>query len=185
MDILAAFGLSASAGLNAYIPLLIVSLLAKFTDLIVLSEPWRAMESWWVIGVLVVLSAIEFFTDKIPAVNHINDAIQTFIRPTAGAILFAASAQVVTDINPIISIIAGLLVAGTVHAVKSVVVRPAITATTAGLGEAPVSFLEDGISTVLSVLSIALPSVVGVILILLAILIIWWLVRRSSRVRSR
>lgn len=185
MDILAAFGLSASAGLNAYIPLLIVSFLAKFTDLIVLSEPWNAMESWWVIGALIVLSVIEFFTDKIPAVDHINDAIQTFIRPTAGAILFAASAQVVTDINPVFSIIAGLLVAGTVHAVKSVVVRPAVTATTAGLGDAPVSFLEDGISTTLSVLSIAAPAIVGVVLILLAIGIIWWLSKRSSRVRSR
>jgi uncharacterized membrane protein len=185
MDILAAFGLSASAGLNAYIPLLIVSLLAKFTDLIELSEPWNAMESWWVIGVLILLSVIEFFTDKIPAVNHINDAIQTFIRPTAGAILFAASAQVVTDINPVFSIIAGLLVAGTVHAVKSVVVRPTVTATTAGLGDVPVSIFEDGISTMLSVLSIALPAVVGVVLILMAIGIIWWLSKRSSRVRRR
>lgn len=185
MDVIAAFGLSASAGLNAYIPLLIVSFLAKFTDLIVLSEPWNAMESWWVIGALIVLSVIEFFTDKIPAVDHINDAIHTFIRPTAGAILFAASAQVVTDINPVFSIIAGLLVAGTVHAVKSVVVRPAVTATTAGLGDAPVSFLEDGISTTLSVLSIAAPAIVGVVLILLAIGIIWWLSKRSSRVRSR
>jgi len=185
MDILAAFGLSASAGLNAYIPLLIVSLLAKFTDLIELSEPWNAMESWWVIGVLILLSMVEFFTDKIPAVNHVNDAIQTFIRPTAGAILFAASAQVVTDINPVFSIIAGLLVAGTVHAVKSVVVRPAVTATTAGMGDVPISFLEDGISTTLSVLSIALPAVVGVVLILMAIGIIWWLSKRSSRVRNR
>jgi uncharacterized membrane protein len=185
MDILAAFGLSASAGLNAYIPLLIVSLLAKFTDLIELSEPWNAMESWWVIGVLILLSVIEFFTDKIPAVNHINDAIQTFIRPTAGAILFAASAQVVTDINPVFSIIAGLLVAGTVHAVKSVVVRPTVTATTAGLGDVPVSIFEDGISTMLSVLSIALPAVVGVVLILMAIGIIWWLSKRSSRVHGR
>jgi uncharacterized membrane protein len=185
MDILAAFGLSASAGLNAYIPLLIVSLLAKFTDLIKLSKPWNAMESWWVIGVLIILSIIEFFTDKIPAVNHVNDAIQTFIRPTAGAILFAASAQVVTDINPVFSIIAGLLVAGTVHAVKSVVVRPAVTATTAGMGDVPVSFLEDGISTMLSVLSIALPAVVGVVLILMAIGIIWRLSKRSSRVRNR
>ena len=185
MDILAAFGLSASAGLNAYIPLLIVSLLAKFTDLIELSEPWNAMESWWVIGVLILLSVIEFFTDKIPAVNHINDAIQTFIRPTAGAILFAASAQVVTDINPVFSIVAGLLVAGTVHAVKSVVVRPTVTATTAGLGDVPVSIFEDGISTMLSVLSIALPAVVGVVLILMAIGIIWWLSKRSSRVHGR
>lgn len=181
MDILAAFGLSASAGLNAYIPLLVVSLLARFTNLIELSEPWSAMESWWIIGILILLSGVEFFADKIPAVNHINDAIQTFIRPTAGAILFAASANVVTDIHPVLSLAAGLLVAGSVHVVKSAAVRPAITATTAGMGDIPVSILEDVISTTLSVLSVLLPVVVGVVLLLLAIWIILWLTRRSRR----
>jgi len=181
MDILAAFGLSASAGLNAYIPLLVVSLLARFTNLIELSEPWSAMESWWIIGILILLSVMEFFADKIPAVNHINDAIQTFIRPIAGAILFAASANVVTEIHPILSLTAGLLVAGSVHVVKSAAVRPAITATTAGMGDVPVSILEDVISTTLSVLSVVLPVVVGVVLLLLAIWIILWLTRRSRR----
>lgn len=100
LNILSAFGLSASAGLNAYIPLLIVALLARFTNLIHLSEPWNALTSWWVIGLLVVLSLVEFFADKIPAVNHANDLIQTFIRPVAGAILFAASAHVVTEVHP-------------------------------------------------------------------------------------
>ena len=181
MDILAAFGLSASAGLNAYIPLLVVSLLARFTDLIELSEPWSAMESWWIIGVLILLSLVEFFADKIPVVNHINDAIQTFIRPTAGAVLFAASANVITEIHPVLSLALGLLVAGSVHVVKSAAVRPAITATTAGAADVPVSILEDVISTVLSVLSVLLPVVVGIVLLLLAIWIILWLTRRSKR----
>lgn len=181
MDILAAFGLSASAGLNAYIPLLVVSLLARFTNLITLSEPWGVLESWWIIGVLIVLSLIEFFADKIPAVNHINDIIQTFIRPAAGAILFAASAKVITEIHPIISIAAGLLVAGSVHVVKAVAVRPAITATTGGMADVPVSILEDVVSTTLSVLSVVLPIVVGIILLLLAIWVIWWLTRRTLR----
>jgi hypothetical protein len=185
MDILAAFGLSASAGLNAYIPLLIVSLLARFTDLINLSEPWQALESWWIIGILIVLSLVEFFADKIPAVNHINDIIQTFIRPTAGAVLFAASAKVITEIHPIISIAAGLLVACSVHVVKAAAVRPAITATTAGMGDVPVSILEDVVSTTLSILSIVLPIVIGIILLLLAIWIIWWLTRRTSKQRTR
>ena len=66
-SIFSAFGLSASAGLNAYIPLLVVSLLAKFTDLIILDDPWSALESWWIIGLLVVLSVVEFFADKVPA----------------------------------------------------------------------------------------------------------------------
>lgn len=181
MDILAAFGLSASAGLNAYIPLLVVSVLARFTDTIVLSEPWDALESWWIIGLLIVLSLVEFFADKVPAVNHINDIIQTFIRPAAGAILFAASADVITEVHPILSIAAGLLIAGSVHAVKSAAVRPAVTAATGGTANVPVSVLEDTISTVLSVLSVVLPIVVGIVLVILAVWIIWWLARRSSR----
>jgi len=185
MDILAAFGLSASAGLNAYIPLLVVSLLGRFTNLIVLSEPWKALESWWIIGLLSLLSLVEFFADKVPAVNHVNDVIQTFIRPAAGAILFAASATVITDIHPIISIAAGLLVAGTVHAVKAAAVRPAITATTAGAANVPVSIMEDVVSTMLSVLSVMLPAVVGVVLLLLSIWIIWWLTRRSIKARNQ
>ena len=184
MDILAAFGLSASAGLNAYIPLLTVSLLARFTDLIVLGEPWRALESWWIIGILIVLSTIEFFADKIPVVNHINDIVQTLIRPAAGAILFAASANVITEIHPILSIAAGLLVAGSVHVVKSAAVRPAITATTGGAADIPVSMLEDLISTTLSVLSVVLPIVVGILLLILGLWIMWWLTKRSTRKQS-
>jgi len=169
MDILAAFGLSASAGLNAYIPLLVVSLLARFTDLITLSEPWNAMESWWIIGLLIVLSLIEFFVDKVPAVNHINDI---------------ASANVITDAHPVLSLAAGLLIAGSVHAVKSVAVRPAVTATTGGTANVPVSVLEDVVSTVLSLLSVVLPIVVGVVLLILAIWIIWWLTKRSNRAQT-
>jgi hypothetical protein len=82
--VFSAFGLSASAGLNAYIPLLSIALLAKFTDLIKLSEPWDVLTSWWIIGILVLLSLIEFFADKVPAVNHVNDVIMTFVRPLPG-----------------------------------------------------------------------------------------------------
>ncbi len=157
MDILAAFGLSASAGLNAYIPLLTVSLLARFTDLITLAEPWAVLESWWIIGLLVVLSLVEFFADKVPAVNHVNDIIQSFIRPAAGAVLFAASANVVTEIHPVVSMAAGLLIAGGVHAVKALAVRPAVTATTGGTANVPVSVMEDVVSTVVSLVSVLLP----------------------------
>lgn len=180
LNILSAFGLSASAGLNAYIPLLIVALLARFTDLIKLSQPWDALESWWVIGTLVVLSIIEFFADKFPAVNHVNDAIQTFVRPAAGAIAFAAAANVVTEISPVFSIILGLLVSGSVHAVKSVAVRPMVTATTAGAGNVPISILEDVIAAVVSILSVIVPILIGLILVFTAILILWWIGRRSN-----
>lgn len=45
IDILSAFGLSASSGLNAYLPLLIVGLLARFTDLVNLKAPWNTLEN--------------------------------------------------------------------------------------------------------------------------------------------
>lgn len=183
MDIFSAFGLSASAGLNAYIPLLTVALIARFTDLITLGEPWNALENPWIIGLLVVLALIEFFADKFPAVNHINDALQTFVRPAAGAILFAASAQVITDIHPVLSMAAGLIVAGAVHAVKSVAVRPAVTAATAGAGNVPVSIAEDVVSTVLAILSVVVPVIVTAITIIFTAFVVWWLWRRYNRQR--
>jgi Domain of unknown function (DUF4126) len=179
--VLTAFGLSASAGLNAYIPLLIISLLAKFTNLITLSEPWDTLESPWIIGLLVVLILIEFFADKVPAVNHINDAIQTFVRPVAGALLFAASAKVLTNVHPIISLAAGLLVAGSVHAVKSLAVRPAVTATTGGAGNVPVSIMEDVLSGVVSILSIVIPVLFAVLAIIITSWIVYKMWYRSSQ----
>lgn len=180
MDVFTAFGLSVSAGLNAYIPLLIVSLVAKFTNVIELSSPWDALTSWWVIGILILLSLVEFFADKVPAVNHINDVLQTFVRPAAGAIVFAASTSV-AEVNPIFAMGAGLLISGGVHAAKSVAIRPAVTATTGGAGNVPVSILEDIISTVLSILAIIIPVIIAAMIILLTAFIVWWLWRRAKR----
>ncbi len=181
LAIFSAFGLAASAGLNAYIPLLVVSLLAKYTNLITLKAPWDGMTSWWVIGILIVLIIIEFFADKIPVVNHINDIIQTFVRPTAGAIVFAASTSIIKDINPVFSIVLGLLVAGSIHAVKSAVIRPAVTAISGGIGNIPVSIAEDGVSTGVSIIAIVLPVLVACILVLGTALIIWFIWRRVNK----
>jgi hypothetical protein len=179
--IFTAFGLSASAGLNAYIPLLLVGLLARYTDLIHLNSPWDTLSNPWIVLMLCILVIIEMLADKIPAVNHLNDFVQTLIRPAAGAIAFAASANVVTNVSPVLALACGLLVAGTVHVAKSGVVRPMVTATTGGAGNIPVSIAEDVVSTILSFLAIALPIVVGTLLIVLAAFIIYWLYRRSNR----
>ena len=180
LGIFSAFGLSASAGLNAYIPLLVIALMARFTDLIELGEPWHALTSWWIIGLLIVLTLVEFLVDKFPVVNHINDIIvQTFVRPTAGAIVFAASTSVITDINPILALALGILVAGSVNVVKSAAVRPAVSAMTGGSANVPVSVAEDATSTTLSVLSIVAPVVVGSLLIALAAWVFWYLLLRT------
>jgi len=183
--IFTAFGLSASAGLNAYIPLLIVGLLGHYTNLMQLNSPWDTLSNPWIILMLCVLVIIEMLADKIPAVNHINDAIQTFIRPTAGAVAFAASAHVVTNVSPVLALACGLLIAGTVHVAKAGVLRPAVTATTGGVGNVPVSIAEDVVSTVLSILAIVMPILVGTLLIVLAAFIVYWLYKRSNRNLAR
>ena len=179
--IFSAFGLSASAGLNAYIPLLVVGVIAHYTNWIKLSQPYDLLANPWILILVSVLLIIEMLADKVPAVNHINDIIQTVFRPAAGAIVFAASAHAVTGVNPLLALACGLLVAGSVHTVKAVAVRPAITATTAGAGNVPVSIAEDVIATVLSILSIIIPILVGVFLVIFVALIIWWFWRRAAR----
>lgn len=180
----AAFGLSGSAGLNAYIPLLLVALAARFPvadPLVKLQAPYDILGSWWAIGLIAVLLVIEIVADKIPAVDTVNDGIQTFIRPAAGAILFAGSADVITEIHPILALGAGLLVAGGVHATKTAA-RPVVTVSTAGVGNPIVSTLEDIVAFVVSLLAIVLPIIAAFLLLALLIGVI--MVVRSRRRRK-
>ena len=179
--ILAAFGLSTSAGLNAYLPLLVVGLAARYTTFIELSAPWDTLENPIVLAVLAVLLLIETFADKFPAVNHLNDAIQTLVRPTAGAILFAASAHVITDIHPALALILGLFAAGTVHAAKSALLRPAVTATTGGLGNPVVSIVEDVVALGISILAVVLPVAFTAAVIIMTAIVVWLLWRNRGR----
>jgi hypothetical protein len=173
LNIFSAFGLSASAGLNAYIPLLTISLLAKFTTLIHLREPWNVLTDWWIIGILVLLSLVEFFADKAPGINHINDVIQTFVRPAAGAVAFAASANLITEVHPVLAMGLGLLIAGGVHVAKAGLMRPAVTATTGGTANVAVSMAEDFVSVVISFLSVVVPVIIAAVIILITAWIIF------------
>lgn len=179
----AAFGLASSAGLNAYIPLLIVALAARFPldgPWLQLASPYDVLGSWWAIGLITILLLIEMTVDKIPAVDTANDLIQTFVRPAAGALVFAANADVITDISPILALGAGLVLAGGVHATKATV-RPAVTAGTAGTGNWFVSLLEDLVAVLISILSLLVPIVMSLLLIFLFATIIAWVIRRRRR----
>jgi hypothetical protein len=180
IDVLSAFGLAAATGLNAYLPLLIVGLLARYTDLITLHAPFNALENPWVLGVLAVLLAIEMTADKIPAVDSVNDVIQTVVRPAAGAIIFAASANVITEVHPAVAIVCGLLAAFGVHAVKATA-RPVVTATTGGVGNPIVSTAEDVVAGVTTVLAILVPALVAMLIIVLVVFLSWRLLRRRQR----
>ena len=67
------------------------------------------------------------------------------------------------------------------HAVKSVAVRPAVTATTGGAGNVPVSIAEDIFSTLMSILAIVIPIMVVIILVLMVTLFILWRQRHREK----
>ncbi|GGB82274.1 membrane protein [Knoellia flava TL1] len=187
---LTGMGLSAAAGLNAYIPFMIVALVARFTDVITLPSGFEWIESPWAIGVGAVLLLTELVLDKIPAIDTVNDAIQTFIRPSMGGLIFAATTAAedldrstwMAD-NPWVGVVLGIVVSGLVHSGK-MAARPAINAGTLGAGAPVVSTAEDGASLGLSLVAIFIPLLVIVALIALAWLLVWlWLKVRRWRKR--
>jgi hypothetical protein len=194
LEVLTGTGLAASAGLNAYIPLLIMGLMARFTEAIDLPSGWQWLSNGWVIAILALLLAIEVVADKVPMVDHVNDVVQTVIRPTAGGIVFGAgsSSQTATVTDPgsffsshqWVPIAAGVLVALCVHGVKAAT-RPVVNATTAGFGAPVASTAEDLGSIVMSLLAILLPVLVLLGLVLLVGTAIWALRRRRRRSRER
>lgn len=183
-------GLSAAAGLNAYIPFLLVALLARFSDIIELPSSFAWIESWWAIGLSALLLVSEVVLDKIPVIDHANDTIGTFIRPTTGGLIFAATqsaenldnSQFMMD-NPWIGVLIGVVTSGFVHATKATA-RPVVNATTLGVGAPVVSTAEDGASVGISLIAIFLPILVILVLVGLIVLA-WWVFTRGRRMKKR
>jgi uncharacterized membrane protein len=100
-EALTGIGLATAAGLNAYVPLLVIGALARWTDLVNTPAGWEWLGNGWVLTLLAVLLMLEVVADKIPGVDSINDVVQTVVRPAAGGIAFGAGvssqAAVVTD----------------------------------------------------------------------------------------
>ena len=177
MELLTGLGLASAAGLNAYIPLLAMGLLARFTDLVNLPSGWAWLENGWVILIVAVLLAIEIVADKIPALDSVNDAVQTVVRPTAGGIVFgagtASQTAAVTDPGAFVSsgqwipIAIGVVVALVMHLTKTAV-RPVANVATAGLAAPVLSTVEDVTSIGLVFAAILLPVLVLVVFAVVA-----------------
>jgi hypothetical protein len=179
-SVLAAFGLSGAAGLNAWIPLLAAGLLDRAGQLH-LAAPYDALATTPGLIVLGVFFVLDFVGDKVPAVDSLLHAAGSVVHPASGAILFAGSSQTPTDIPSIVLFALGAVTAGSLHATRATI-RPASTTLTAGAGNPVLSFTEDVSSAVLSVLAVFAP-IVGVLLLLVvvAVAVLWW--RRVTRRR--
>lgn len=193
LEALTGSGLAAAAGLNAYIPLVAVGVLSRYTDWINLPSQWQWLENGWVLLVLAVLLVVEIVADKIPVVDHINDVLGTVVRPAAGGLAFGATAgaptltvpdpSLATDQPTWVPLVVGALIALVVHGLK-VTVRPVANVASAGTAAPVLSTGEDFTSVVMSLVAILLPILVIAGLALIA-LGGWWLWHRRSRRKAR
>jgi len=191
LEVLTGAGLAAAAGLNAYIPLLVLGMLSAYTPLVQLPAGWAWLENGWVQLILVVLLLIEIVADKIPVVDSVNDVIQTIVRPAAGGIVFGSGAvsetATVTDpaaffsSNQWVPIVSGIIIALVVHGAKAFT-RPVANTATAGVAAPLLSGIEDVSSVALSFAAVIVPLLVVVLLIGLIVAAVL-LIRRRVRLR--
>nr|WP_269329520.1 DUF4126 domain-containing protein [Kineosporia babensis] len=184
-------GLAAAAGLNAWIPFVLVALTARMSDVIELPGEYSWVISDWAIAAGAVLLLAELVLDKVPVVDHFNDLVQTAVRPTVGGLISSATfsaqnldnSQWMRD-NPWAGALIGVVVAGLTHATKSAA-RPVVNLSTAGVGAPVVSTVEDVLSVLLAILAIFAPVLIVIALVLLAwgMFVIWrkWAARRDRR----
>lgn len=168
-EVLTGAGLAVAAGLNAYIPLLILGLAGRFLDFVDLPAQWQWLSNPWVLVILGVLLVIEVVADKIPVVDSVNDWIQLFVRPVAGGIAFGTGSSSGTAVvqdpaqfftsNAWVPIAVGILLALATHIGKAVS-RPVANLASVGTAAPVVSTAEDVGAVVLSILAILLPVLV-------------------------
>lgn len=190
LEFLTGSGLALSAGLNAYIPLLLLGLASRFLDFVALPAQWLWLENEWVLGILAVLLVIEVIADKIPVVDSVNDWIQTIVRPTAGGLAFGSgsTAETVAVTDPAaffsshqwVPIALGVLLAAGVHIAK-MTARPVLNAMSAGFAAPLVSAAEDIGSVMMAIFAVVIP----ILVLIVTPLAIWWIVRSIRRYRVR
>ena len=191
-QLLTGLGLSTAAGLNAYIPMLMLGLLARFIDVVALPQGWSWLENGWVLTIVAVLLAVEVIADKVPALDSINDTVQTFVRPASGGIVFGSgtAAQTAAVADPgqwassggWIPVAVGAAIALVVSLTKTAV-RPAANVATAGVAAPVLSTVEDIASFSLVFIALLIPVLV---LVVLAALVwagwrLWRRIRRGGR----
>lgn len=175
-------GLASATGLRTFLPLLMLALAAKFELFGVrLIDQMEWIVSWPAIAALATAATAEFAGDKIPAVDHFLNAVGYVARPLAGAV---AAGSVFWAVDPTAAAIAGVIVgapAALAFNAAQTGARVTSTATTGGLGNPVVSFIEDVLAFFTVIVAFLAPIVIPIVLIVLAIVVF----RLARRIRDR
>ena len=172
---------SFAAGLNLYATVATLGLLAH-TSLLTLPPSLSALGNWWVIGAAGVLFAIEFFADKVPAFDLVWNALHTFIRVPAAALLAFQATAGLSPQEQLVATLAGGTIAFIAHGGKTAA-RAAVTPSPEPFSNMSLSMGEDGLAVLVTWLATWKPwvaaSIAGLFLILILVMARW--VMRAMR----
>lgn len=176
-----ALGAAWTSGINLYATVAVLGLLQHY-KLAHLPGSLHVLDNWIIIGIALALYLIEFFADKIPYLDTIWDAIHTFIRVPAGAVIAAAATS---DINPAVQVVALLLGGGlalSTHGTKATI-RASANVSPEPVSNWILSIVEDVIAVAAVVLAVLHP--LGILLVILTFLLIfaWILPKVVRRIR--
>ena len=178
----AAFGLAGASGLNASLPLLIISLLARL-GLVHLAPPFDALQSDVAFYGLLCVALVEFSMDKVPALDSVGHFLMAPVAAASGAIVFAAQSGPIRQLDPGLTVVASLFIgAGTATAVHLTRATARPVANVAFMGPV-LSLVEDVSAAVISV-TMVLASVLLPLIAVGLVLAVWALWRRRSRRRA-
>ena len=166
-----AMGSAWLSGINLYATVVTLGLLERF-HWVKLPGDLHMLSEWWVIGLAGAFYLIEFVADKVPVVDSAWDAIHTFIRVPAGAILAATA---VADFDPAVKM-AAMLVGGSLalgsHGTKAAT-RLAANASPEPFSNIGLSLLEDVVAFGSTILMAFYPVLILVLIVLFVIVALW------------
>jgi hypothetical protein len=165
---LSSLGLGSAAGLNAFLPILTIGVLARI-GLIQLNAPFDIISHPLVLLIVAALAVVDFIGDKVPMVDNGLHAIGLVLSPIAGAILALAATGDAASVHPIVLGGAGLVAALGVHGARSAI-RPIIAAATGGTGNPVISVVEDIGALIMSVLAVLVPILAAIVALIAGVL---------------
>lgn len=166
-----AMGSAWLSGINLYATVLTLGLLERF-NLVRLPGELGLLGNWWIIGVAGAMYLVEFFADKIPAVDSAWDAIHTFIRVPAGAIMAATA---FADFSPTVKTIAMIVGGGVAlgsHGLKATT-RLATNASPEPFSNIALSLIEDAFTFISSAVLAFYPVLILVVVVVFLVLTAW------------
>ena len=169
--ILTGLGLSAAAGLNAWLVLLLFNGLFLVLPLEFPGPTAPLLSSHFAFTAAAVLFLAEFVADKIPIVDHVWNLLQTLLRPVVGALLTLSTVPDTTAPGRVALALAGASATLATHLVKSTT-RLTSTAATRGMAQLALSLAEDAIALTLGALVFFVPSFTWILIGALALLLV-------------